>query len=167
MVNDSFALKILKIQPQLFSLIFFSNARNLCESFQLFPGHPHFKTIQKLRTALTFTNLFAKHISARNLTSEDVPTLLKHKLLNKNDKAIWDDAYAEEYFGLVNLPCWVTITHKEYLANKHLYTSVLPSIAVSTIKYDEHGKSKRAKYRIVALGNLETHNWSKMTVMLL
>ena len=35
-------------------------------------------------------------------------------------------------------------------------------MAVSFIKYDEFGKPKRAKYRIVALGNIESHKWSKM-----
>ena len=34
-------------------------------------------------------------------------------------------------------------------------------MAVSLIKYDEFGKPKRAKYRIVALGNLESHKWTK------
>ena len=35
-------------------------------------------------------------------------------------------------------------------------------MADSLIKYDEYGKPKRAKYRIVALGNLESHKWSKL-----
>lgn len=34
-------------------------------------------------------------------------------------------------------------------------------MATSLIKYDQYGKPKRAKYCIVALGNLETHKWSK------
>ena len=34
-------------------------------------------------------------------------------------------------------------------------------MAISTVKYDEHGKPKRAKYRIVALGNLDPHDWNK------
>ena len=34
-------------------------------------------------------------------------------------------------------------------------------MAVATIKYDEFGHPKRAKYRIVALGNLESHKWTK------
>ena len=34
-------------------------------------------------------------------------------------------------------------------------------MAISTIKYDEDGRPKRAKYRIVALGNLDNNNWSK------
>ena len=34
-------------------------------------------------------------------------------------------------------------------------------MAVSTIKYDKDGRPKRAKYRIVALGNLDPNNWTK------
>ena len=78
---------------------FYINAHNLCESFQLFHGHPRYKTIQKLKAAKQFTTIFAKHVSARGLTTEDLPTLLKHKLLNPNDQRIWNSAYAEEYFG--------------------------------------------------------------------
>ena len=34
-------------------------------------------------------------------------------------------------------------------------------MAVSTLKYDENGKPKRAKYRIVVLGNLDNHQWQR------
>lgn len=34
-------------------------------------------------------------------------------------------------------------------------------MAVNTIKYDVNGAPKRAKYRIVALGNLDNNNWNK------
>ena len=34
-------------------------------------------------------------------------------------------------------------------------------MAISTIKYDENGAPKRAKYRIVVIGNLDNNNWSK------
>jgi hypothetical protein len=34
-------------------------------------------------------------------------------------------------------------------------------MAIATIKYDEHNRPKRAKYRIVVLGNLDYHQWSK------
>ena len=33
-------------------------------------------------------------------------------------------------------------------------------MAISTIKYDENGALKRAKWRIVTLGNLDPHDWS-------
>jgi hypothetical protein len=34
-------------------------------------------------------------------------------------------------------------------------------MAISTIRYDENNRPKRAKYRIVVLGNLDYHQWSK------
>jgi hypothetical protein len=34
-------------------------------------------------------------------------------------------------------------------------------MAIATIKYDENNKLKRAKYRLVVLGNLDTNTWSK------
>lgn len=34
-------------------------------------------------------------------------------------------------------------------------------MVIATIKYDEFNHPKRAKYRIVVLGNLDYHNWSK------
>ena len=140
---------------------FYSTAHTLCKNLQLFEGHPRHKTIASVIKSRELSHIIAKHVSARNLTTEDIPTLLQHHLLNDNDKVIWNQAYAEEYFGLVDLPCWGTITEKEFQANKHLYKSILPSMAVATIKYDEFGKPKRAKYRIVALGNLESHKWTK------
>ena len=46
---------------------------------------------------------------------------------------------------------------------KHILGQKLPSMAISTIKY-ENGKPVRAKYRIVALGNLDHHQWHKSEV---
>eukprot|EP00957_Ditylum_brightwellii_P033221 2517009-Ditylum_brightwellii.AAC.1 len=37
-------------------------------------------------------------------------------------------------------------------------------MAISTIKYDQDGKCKCVKWRIVALGNLDTHTWSSEEV---
>eukprot|EP00957_Ditylum_brightwellii_P109227 8331803-Ditylum_brightwellii.AAC.1 len=34
-------------------------------------------------------------------------------------------------------------------------------MAIATLKYDEDGNPKRAKYRIVALGNLDPYSWTK------
>ena len=34
-------------------------------------------------------------------------------------------------------------------------------MAISTIKYDEMGQPKRAKYKILALVNLDPHDWTK------
>jgi len=37
-------------------------------------------------------------------------------------------------------------------------------MAIATIKYDEHNRPKRAKYRIVVLENHDPHLWSKDAV---
>ena len=105
--------------------------------------------------------MVAKHVSAKGLTSYDVPTLINHKNLPPQDRKIWHEAYKEEYDGLKDLPAWVEISEKDYREMKSTYKKILPTMAISTIKYDELGKPKRAKYRIVALGNLDPHEWSK------
>ena len=38
--------------------------------------------------------------------------------------------------------------------------NTLPTMVISTIKCDENGVTKRKKWRIVVLGNLDPHNWS-------
>ena len=98
--------------------------------------------------------ILANHISAKGLTSTDVPTLIQHKLLNKINRKIWNDAYFEEYDGPQDLPAWTTITEEQYQRIKHKVGRLLPTMAISTLKYDENGQPKRAKYRIVVLGNL-------------
>jgi len=138
-----------------------ANILSLIQSHQIFQNHPHFSIIFQMKNNFLLSSGIAKHVSAANLTSKDVPTLIQHKLLCQTDKQIWDDAYAEEYFGLQNLPAWTTITQKQFdsLDSKRKYA--LPTMAISTIKYDEHNRPKRAKYRIVALGNLDPNDWSK------
>jgi len=80
--------------------------------------------------------------------------------LNSNDKEIWDTAYNEEFDGLSLLPTWEIISEDKF---HQLYKNVkiLPSMAIAIIKYDAHNKPKRAKYRIVVLGNHDYHQWSK------
>jgi hypothetical protein len=89
------------------------------------------------------------------------PTSLKH--LNKlpsSDQTIWREAYDEEFDGLSSIPTWEIISEEQF---KQLNKSVkpLPSMAIDTIKYDANNKPKRAKYRIVMLGNLDYHLWSR------
>ena len=140
---------------------FQTNMYTLISTFQLFPGHQTFRKVHTARQSFQLGNIIARHVSATALTSTDAPTLLNHSKLNKIDKEIWDAAYSEEYTGLKNLPAWITITESEYTANKSKYGTLLPTMAISTVKYDEHGSPKRAKYRIVVLGNLDPHDWTK------
>jgi hypothetical protein len=100
-------------------------------------------------------------VSAKNLHLLEAPTLLNHYKLHPEDKATWDAAYKSEYDGLQNIDTWQTITEQEYEDMKHLYKGIMPTMAISTIKYDGKGNPVRAKYRIVALGNLDPHEWTK------
>jgi hypothetical protein len=53
------------------------------------------------------------------------------------------------------------ISEEEYQNMNHIFGTLLLTMAISTIKYDGDGKPVQAKYRIVTLGNLDPHNWSK------
>ena len=134
---------------------------NLLQTFQIFSGHVPAWKVWQTRSTFNMGNIFARHVSANGLTSHDVPNLIHHSRLNEKDKSIWDAAYSEEYYGLKNLPTWRTITESEYQKNKSKLGTILPTMAISTIKYDENGEPKQAKYRIVALGNLDPHVWRK------
>ena len=65
-----------------------------------------------------------------------------------------------KYYGLYDLPAWTSITESEYQRIHHIVGPALPTMALSTVKYDEHGKPVRAKWRIVALDNLDPHSWT-------
>jgi len=93
-----------------------ARALHLITTHQIFKGHPHFSRIHQMKNNYLLTSAIAKHVSAANLTSHDVPTLIQHKLLCPEDKQIWDNAYSEEYFGLQNLPAWTTITQAQFNA---------------------------------------------------
>ena len=126
----------------------------------LHKGHPPYKKIEKSLQSRYIGSIVANHVSAKELSSSHVPHLIEHKLLNPKDKKIWDAAYREEYYGLKNLPAWVTITQEQYDSMKHKLKPI-PTMAISAINHDENGHPKRAKYRIVVLGNLDQHLWSK------
>ena len=127
----------------------------------LYRGHPKYSKINAQLQSRYIGKVVSNHVSARGLTSRDVPTLIQHKLLPETDRKIWDAAYKEEHFGLQDLPAWITITEKQYQEIKHKVGRPLPTMAISTIKYDENGDPKRAKYRIVVLGHLDQNLWQK------
>jgi hypothetical protein len=89
------------------------------------------------------------------------PTSLKaHHKLSPEDKSIWDAAYDEVYDGLESLQPWEVISEAQYkLLSKG--KRALPTMAIATIKYDANNRPKCAKYRLVVLGNLDYHTWSK------
>ena len=104
------------------------------------------------------SDIVALHVSATNLHSPNAPPSLKyHNTLHPDDKATWDEAYAEEYNGLQSIQAFEYITEEQYNLLRNTLGQILPSMAISTIKSDEDGKPLRAKYRIVTLGNLDKH----------
>ena len=112
-----------------------------------------------LRQSSTIVDIIAHHVSAKELSFLDVSTLIQHKNLSPNDRTILTAAYREEYFGLKDFPAWFTITEQQYQQMKHKVGNPLPTMAISTI--NKNGSPKRAKYRIVVLGNLDNHHWAK------
>ena len=141
-------------------------AESMIENKKMFKGWTRHKIVETARRVRITSNLLAANIinrkvSAANLHLLQAPTLLKHHLLHPEDKAIWDEAYRQEWQGLKDIDTWETISEEEYNNTKHLYRGTMPTMAISVIKRDENGNPVRAKYRIVALGNLDPNTWSK------
>ena len=127
-----------------------------------FCGSSTLEDISDSATATYVTNFFARHVSASNLHHPAPPRNLRsHHTLIASDKDIWDQAYMEEYLGLHDkTKTWEYISEKQYQALRPVIGNALPSMAISTIKRDEHGAPCRAKYRIVVLGNFDQHHWT-------
>eukprot|EP00957_Ditylum_brightwellii_P151994 11574534-Ditylum_brightwellii.AAC.1 len=84
--------------------------------------------------------------------------------LCNHDKSLRKSAYDKEYYGLQYLPAWNMIDEATYQKLRPIVGVALQSMAISIIKYDQDGKPKHAKWRIVALGNLDPHTWSSEEV---
>jgi len=140
---------------------FLANCHNLIATGQMFRGHAKFGRVYNARAQLQLRDNVLRHVSAHGLSSLIASSSLKsHLKMSPEDKQIWDHAYGEEYDGLAALPTWEVLTEKEF---KYLSKGVkaLPSMAIATIMYDEFNQPKRAKYRIVVLGNHDHHDWSR------
>jgi deoxyuridine 5'-triphosphate nucleotidohydrolase len=139
---------------------FHRDGLDLIRQNKLIRGHPPFHKIYEERRSTIFQESVARHISAASLKDLDAPTLLQMHSLDNQDKQLWKQAYDEEYYGLEDLPAWTHITEEQYQAIKPTVGKALPTMAISTIKYDENGHPKRCKWRIVALGNLDPYAWT-------
>ena len=143
-------------------LDFHSVARNMIKQFVLFQGHKRFKDILHLCSIIQLKSAVANHVSASGLSTLVPPsTVDSHSSMPPSDRSIWDAAYSEEIKGLQARKTWDTVSESDFQAIRHKVKALLPSMAISTIKYDEDGYPKRAKYRIVALGNLDRVHWTK------
>jgi hypothetical protein len=87
-----------------------------------------------------------------------------HKAFKTNhpDARTWLESYEEEYYGLVAHDTFTIIDAAEYHALRaQTGKQALPSMGVLTVKTDSEGNPKRAKSRIVVLGNHEANVWSR------
>ena len=137
------------------------NCQTLLENANLFRGYAKFKRVYQARSQVQLKTCVLRHVSAHGLTSLLAPSSLKQlSKLNSHDQSIWQAAYDEEYDGLSSLPTWEVLTEDQF---KQMSKGLkpLPTTAIATIKYDEHNRPKRAKYRLVVLGNHDPHCWSK------
>lgn len=107
----------------------------MIKSSQITKGHLPFYCIFNVRQQSRFEHIVAKHISAASLKHVDVLTLLNMQRINDNAKKIWKDNYEVQY-GLNDLPAWTTISEVEYQIIRHIIGHVLPTMAISTVKYD-------------------------------
>jgi len=140
---------------------FHANYRSLLDSGQIFQGHTKFHKVYQGRNQAQLQDCILRHVSAHGLRCLIAPSsLCQLTSMHPNDQVIWNDAYNEEYDGLASIPTWEVLSESQFnLLSKG--AKPLPSMAISTIKYDEHNRPIRAKYRIVVLGNLDYHQWSQ------
>jgi hypothetical protein len=134
-----------------------ANIQNLLDSGQLFRGYTKFSKVYQACQQLHLKTCVLRHVSNHGLHSL---SLKHHNSISSNDKAIWDAAYCKEYDGLACIPTWEVLTESQFKLLSKGQKS-LPSMAISTIKYDANNQPKRAKYHIVVLGNLDCHKWCK------
>ena len=106
-----------------------------------------------------------RHVSATNLHNNCArPNLRTALLLSNKDRDIWRAAYDEEYDGLTGLNVFTEITtkkYKAYLRKRGEDARAIPTMNLFTIKLEMDGNLVWAKFRIVALGNLERKIWSR------
>jgi hypothetical protein len=141
-------------------VVLVSNFQQLMDTGQLFKGHTKFYRVYHTRTQVQLKDSVLRHVSTHGLQSLVAPiSLSSHQKMSESDKSIWDAANNEEFDGLNNLPTWEVLTESQF---KSLSKGIkaLPSMTLATIKYDAFNRPKRAKYRIVVLGNHDYHTWS-------
>ena len=67
----------------------------------------------------------------------------------------------EQITSLSNRRTWETTSESEFQKIRHKVKAIFPSMAISTIKFDETFAPKRAKYRLLPLGNLNPFHWTQ------
>ena len=138
-----------------------ANCQNLLDTGQLFRGHAKFRRVYQTRNQIQLRQTVLRHVTAHGLSSFVAPSSLKSiASMTSTDQDVWLSAYDEEFDGLNSLPTWEIISESQY---KQICKGMkaLPTMALATIKYDEQNCPKRAKYRLLVLGNLDPHHWTR------
>ena len=123
--------------PLILLLDFKQNVFHLISDKRLFPGHLNYAQVEHSRI-----------VSAKPLTILEPPTTL-HKLMSSlppYDQKIWLEAYAEEVNALIALDIFDIVSLKEYRRLTTKYGTVIPSNAISTIKFNKANDPIRVKY---------------------
>jgi hypothetical protein len=125
-----------------------ANCQLLLDTGQLFHGHAKFRRVYNTRNHVQLRDCVLRHVSAHGLTSVIAPASLKNHInMSSNDKCIWGATYDEEFDNLTSLPTWEVITEEQFRRlSKGM--KALPTMAIATIKCDEHNRPKHAKYQI-------------------
>jgi hypothetical protein len=119
-----------------------ATCQNLLDTGQLFRGHTKFRRVYQTRNQVQLRDSVLRHVTAHGLSSFVAPVSLKQiSKMSQNDQDIWHAVYDEEFDGLSSLPTWDIITEDQYHCLSK-GTKALPSMAIATIKYDEHNKPK-------------------------
>ena len=117
-----------------------ATCHNLLTTGQLFCGHVKFPRVYQARSQAQLQSCVLRHVSAHGLQSLIPPASLKdNSKISPSDKLIWDEAYFEEYDGLQSIPTWEVLTESQFCQLIKGKKS-LPSMAISTIKYDAFNK---------------------------
>ncbi len=103
----------------------------------------------------------ASHVSAASLKSSCPRTLREALQPDNPDRPTWLESYNEEYDSLLDHNVFDVITYDQYQTLKPRCGKALPTMCVNVIKPDKAGNPKRAKSRIVVLGNQELCSWTK------
>jgi Reverse transcriptase (RNA-dependent DNA polymerase) len=113
--------------------------------------------------ANTFIQGHASHVSASNLLIPTAPGSLRIAFGTKHpDAATWLAAYEEEYNGLTAHDTFDVISEQEYFdIRNQTGRTAIPSMNIFNVKLDSEGKPKRAKSRIVVLGDKDPVEWTK------
>ena len=133
----------------------------LCTNGTLLPGHQASSFTRPAGSAGCFDPV-ANIVSAVNLARDCPASLLRALADTHPDREIWRQSYYEEKNSIESMGTFERLTLQQYRALVEKGApKAIPSMCVLMVKKDENLLPLQAKSRIVVLGNLEDHFWSK------